>query len=131
MISCEALSTTEAGPCFPIFEEAFLEYGLPMAIRSDNGTPFAGGNSAWNLTTLSVWWIRLGIKLERIKPGNPQQNGRHERMHRTLKLEATKPDAFNLLQQQERFDNFIKEFNFERPHQALDMKCPGVCTKNL
>lgn len=129
VISCEALSTTEAGPCFAIFEEAFLEYGLPMAIRSDNGTPFASGNSAWNLTTLSVWWIRLGIKLERIEPGNPQQNGRHERMHRTLKLEAIKPAAFNLLQQQERFDNFIKEFNFERPHQALDMKCPAVVYK--
>ncbi len=125
VISCEALSTTEADPCFAVFEEAFQEYGLPLAIRSDNGTPFASGNSAWNLTRLSVWWIRLGIKLERIKPGHPEQNGRHERMHRTLKFEAIKPAAPNLLQQQERFYSFIEEFNFERPHQALDMKCPA------
>jgi len=130
VLSCEALSSTESDPCFAVFEEAFKEYGLPLAIRSDNGTPFAGGNSAWNLTRLSVWWIRLGIKLERIKPGCPQQNGRHERMHRTLKYEATKPAAGNLLQQQERFDNFVKEFNFERPHQAIDMKCPADVYKN-
>lgn len=125
VISCEALESTEINPCFAVFEEVFQEYGLPMAIRSDNGTPFAGGNSTWNLTRLSVWWIRLGIRLERIKPGNPQQNGRHERMHRTLKLEATKPPAYNLLQQQEKFDRFRDEFNFERPHQALDMKRPA------
>ena len=132
VISCEALSSTEVNPCFAIFEEAFQEYGLPLAIRSDNGTPFASGNSTWNLTRLSVWWIRLGIKLERIKPGNPQQNGRHERMHRTLKLEATKPASSNLLQQQERFDHFKNEFNFERPHQAIDMKYPAdVYKKSL
>lgn len=125
VISCEALSSTELDPCFAVFEEAFQEYGLPTAIRSDNGAPFAGGNSIWSLTRLSVWWIRLGIKLERIKPGNPQQNGRHERMHRTLKFEATKPPASNLLQQQEKFDHFRDEFNFERPHQALGMKCPA------
>ncbi|MBU0768581.1 MAG: IS481 family transposase [Proteobacteria bacterium] len=125
VISCEALESTEINPCFAVFEETFQEYGLPIAIRSDNGTPFAGGNSIWNLTRLSVWWIRLGIRLERIKPGCPQQNGRHERMHRTLKLEATKPPASNLLQQQEKFDQFRDEFNFERPHQALDMKRPA------
>jgi len=125
IISCEALSNTEINPCFAVFEEAFLEYGLPVAMRSDNGAPFAGGNSLWNLTRLSVWWIRLGIKLERITPGNPQENGRHERMHRTLKLEATNPVGNNLLQQQERFDNFRKEFNYQRPHQALEMKRPA------
>lgn len=125
LISCEALSSTESAPCFAVFEEAFQEYGLPLAIRSDNGAPFASGNSAWNLTRLSVWWIRLGVKLERIKPGHPQQNGRHERMHRTLKLEATKPSVANLLQQQEKFDQFKDEFNRERPHQALDMKRPA------
>lgn len=124
IISCEALSSTEINPCFAVFEEAFHEYGLPTAIRSDNGAPFASGNSAWNLTRLSVWWIRLGIKLERIRPGHPQENGRHERMHRTLKLEATSPTISNLLQQQERFDYFSKEFNYERPHQAIAMKCP-------
>lgn len=125
LLSCEALNSTEVDPCFRVFEEAFQEYGLPTAIRSDNGIPFASGNSAWNLTKLSVWWIRLGIKIERIKPGNPQQNGRHERMHRTLKLEATNPPASNLLQQQEKFDHFIHEFNFERPHQSLNMKFPA------
>lgn len=125
LISCEALSSTEEKPCFSVFEEAFKEYGLPDAIRSDNGIPFAGGTSLWNLTRLSVWWIRLGIKLERIEPGNPQQNGRHERMHRTLKLEATHPARSNLLQQQETFDKFKARFNCERPHQALDMKRPA------
>lgn len=125
VISCEALSGTELNPCFAVYEEAFQEYGLPTAIRSDNGAPFACGNSAWNLTRLSVWWMRLGIKLERIEPGNPQQNGRHERMHRTLKLEAATPAGANLLQQQEKFDHFRSEFNYERPHQALNMKCPA------
>jgi len=125
VISCEALSSNEENPCFLVFEEAFEEYGIPYAMRSDNGIPFASGNSLWNLTKLSVWWIRLGIKLERIEPGNPQQNGRHERMHRTLKLEATKPARSNLLQQQETFEYFKQQFNFERPHQAIEMKCPG------
>lgn len=77
------------------------------------------------MTRLAVWWIRLGIKLERIKPGNPQQNGRHERMHRTLKLAATQPPGMNLLQQQEKFFAFMDEYNNERPHQALDMRCPA------
>jgi putative transposase len=124
LFTCEALEGTRERPCFSIFEEAFQEYGLPSAIRSDNGIPFASGNSTWNMTRLSVWWMRLGIKLERIEPGNPQQNGRHERMHRTLKLEATQPRD-NLLQQQEGFDRFRERFNHERPHQALGMKCPG------
>jgi putative transposase len=77
------------------------------------------------LSRLSVWWLRLGIEIERIKPGNPQQNGRHERMHLTLKLEATKPAARNFLQQQARFDDFIDCYNNERPHQALNMQCPA------
>jgi putative transposase len=124
LFTCEALESTAERPCFSIFEEAFQEHGLPLAIRSDNGIPFAGGNSMWNMTRLSVWWIRLGIKLERIEPGCPQQNGRHERMHRTLKLEASEPRS-NLLQQQETFDRFRKRFNDERPHQALNMRCPG------
>jgi putative transposase len=131
LFTCESLSSTAESPCFPAFEQAFKEYGLPIAIRSDNGIPFASGNSLWNLTKLSVWWIRLGIRLERIKPGNPQQNGRHERMHRTLKLEATRPARDNLLQQQETFDDFKQSFNYERPHQALEMKCPAdVYTKS-
>lgn len=125
IISCEALSSTCEDPCFTVFDRAFREYGLPSAMRSDNGVPFASGNSMWGLTRLSVWWIRLGIKLERIQPGNPQQNGRHERMHRTLKAETTKPAASNQLQQQEKFDYFVEEFNSERPHQALEMRKPG------
>ena len=76
------------------------------------------------MSRLSVWWLRLGIAVERIKPGHPQQNGRHERMHLTLKKEATKPAGGNLLQQQEKFDAFVEEFNTERPHQALAMKFP-------
>jgi len=129
LISCEALSGTREEPCYSVFEEAFEEYGLPKGIRSDNGVPFASGNSLWGLTKLSVWWIRLGIKIERIRPGNPQENGRHERIHRTLKLEATKPPAGNILQQQEKFYGFVKEYNYERPHQALSMKTPAELYK--
>ncbi len=125
LLICESLNSNQEAPCFPVFEQAFKEYGLPQAIRSDNGVPFACGNSLWNLTKLSVWWIRLGIKLERIQPGNPQQNGRHERMHRTLKAEATHPARSNILQQQETFDEFREVFNYQRPHQALEMKTPS------
>jgi hypothetical protein len=107
------------------FERLFHERGLPLAIRSDNGVPFASPNALFNLSKLSVWWLRLGIAIERIKPGRPQQNGRHERMHLTLKKEATRPPGFNSLQQQERFDAFVHEFNTERPHEALGMKCPA------
>jgi putative transposase len=126
---CKSLDSTEESPCFPVYEQAFKEFGLPSAIRSDNGSPFANGNSMWNLSKLSIWWIRLGIRLERIKPGNPQENGRHERMHRTLKLEATKPARENILQQQETFDDFKQSYNFERPHQAIGMKCPAELYK--
>jgi hypothetical protein len=98
---------------------------LPSAIRSDNGVPFASPNALFNLSKLSVWWLRLGIAIERIKPGQPQQNGRHERMHLTLKKEATRPPGMNCLQQQARFDAFMHEFNVERPHEALAMKCPA------
>jgi putative transposase len=101
------------------------ERGLPANIRSDNGVPFASAHALFNLSKLAVWWLRLGIGIERIKPGHPQQNGRHERMHLTLKKEATKPAASNFLQQQARFDKFIEVFNNERPHEALDMKCPA------
>jgi len=95
------------------------------AIRSDNGVPFASPMALFGLSKLVVWWLQLGITVERIKPGNPQQNGRHERMHLTLKHEATQPASFNFLQQQSRFDDFVDEFNNERPHQAIGMKYPG------
>ena len=125
LIACEALSTTKEAYAFTVFESVFKEFGLPNAIRTDNGVPFASPNALFNLSKLSVWWLRLGIDIERIKPGCPQQNGRHERMHLTLKLETTKPAAANFLQQQARFDDFIDCFNNERPHQALDMDCPA------
>jgi putative transposase len=125
LIACEALSSTREVYAFSVFESAFREFGLPRAIRTDNGVPFASPNALFNLSRLSVWWLRLGIEIERIRPGNPQQNGRHERMHLTLKLETTKPAAGNFLQQQGKFDNFVDCYNNERPHQALDMQCPA------
>jgi putative transposase len=125
LISCDGVKSTKADLAFTVFEGAFREYGLPSAIRTDNGVPFASGNALFGLTRLSVWWLRLGISLQRIKPGHPQQNGRHERMHLTLKQDATKPATFNFLQQQERFDTFVGVYNNERPHQALDGAYPG------
>jgi putative transposase len=125
LIACEALSSTKEDYAFSVFESTFKEFGLPRAIRTDNGVPFASPNALFGLSKLSVWWLRLGIEIERIKPGHPQQNGRHERMHLTLKLETTKPAARNFLQQQGKFDDFIDCYNNERPHQALAMQCPA------
>jgi putative transposase len=125
LLSCEALSSTRGQYAFTVFERVFKDFGLPLAIRTDNGVPFASANSLFGLSRLSVWWLRLGIGIERIQPAHPEQNGRHERMHLTLKKEATKPAAKNLLQQQGRFDHFIQEYNQERPHQALGMKYPA------
>lgn len=129
LLLCEALESVREDTALTAFERLFHERGLPQAIRSDNGVPFASPNGLFNLSRLSVWWLRLGIHIERIKPGNPQQNGRHERMHLTLKKEATKPAGMNTLQQQARFDDFIHEFNTERPHEALAMKCPAELYK--
>jgi putative transposase len=125
LLTCEALSTTQEKFAFSVFERTFKEFGLPRAIRTDNGVPFASAHALYGLSKLAVWWLRLGIDIERIKPGHPQQNGRHERMHLTLKKEATKPAAANVLQQQARFDAFVDQFNRERPHQALGMKVPA------
>jgi putative transposase len=125
LLCCDALGTTKEMYAFTVFERAFKDFGLPLAIRTDNGVPFASASAFFGLSKLSVWWLRLGISIERIQPGNPQQNGRHERMHLTLKKEATKPPAKNLLQQQEKFDRFIDYYNQERPHQALNGRCPG------
>jgi transposase InsO family protein len=125
LLLCEALDSTREDLAVTAFERLFRERGLPLAIRSDNGVPFASPNALFNLSKLSVWWLRLGIAIERIKPGHPQQNGRHERMHLTLKKEATRPPAANSLQQQARFDDFLQEFNSERPHEALAMKRPA------
>lgn len=125
ILMCDGQTSTKAVTALPAFERLFKERGLPKAIRSDNGVPFASPNGLFNLSKLSVWWLRLGIEIERIKPGNPQQNGRHERMHRTLKAEATRPAGMNFLQQQARFDAFVAEFNDERPHEALAMQRPA------
>jgi putative transposase len=108
----------------PLFMAAFREYGLPQAIRTDNGPPFGSrGLGGWS--RLSVWWLKLGIVHERIEPGQPQQNGRHERMHRTLKAEATQPPQANQRAQQRTFAHFVREFNDERPHQALGQVTPA------
>lgn len=125
LIGCEALTTTQAALARTTFERIFEECGLPAAMRTDNGVPFACPRAIYGLSALSVWWLRLGIRLERIRPGHPEQNGRHERMHLTLKQEATKPAAANALQQQAKFDAFRQGFNHERPHQALGMQVPA------
>lgn len=125
LFAVEAFDSNRQDGVIQAFVRLFKDYGLPGAIRSDNGVPFASPNGLYNLSKLSVWWLRLGIAIERIKPGRPQQNGRHERMHLTLKRETTKPASQNSLQQQARFEAFVKEFNEERPHEALDMKTPA------
>lgn len=125
LFAVEAFDSNRQDGVIEAFVQLFKEYGLPGAIRSDNGVPFASPNGLYNLSRLSVWWLRLGIAIERIKPGQPQQNGRHERMHLTRKNETTKPAGQNSLQQQARFDDFIKEFNEQRPHEALGMKTPA------
>src|SRR6202167_1596693 len=124
LLLCEAMESIKEQGAFTTFERLFQERGLPYAMRSDNGVPFASQNGLFNLSRLAVWWLRLGITIERIQPGHPQQNGRHERMHRTLKMDATRPAGSNFLQQQAKFDSFVQVFNNERRHEALDMKCP-------
>jgi putative transposase len=119
LIACEALSTTKEPYAFSVFETVFKEFGLPRAIRTDNGVPFASPNALFGLSRLAVWWLRLGIEIERIKPGHPQQNGRHERMHLTLKLETTKPAAKNFLQQQAKFDSFVECYNRASQHPSV------------
>ena len=125
LLACEGMENTKESHAFNTFEQTFIKCGLPKTIRTDNGLPFSSCNALFGLSKLSVWWLRLGIHIERIKPGNPQENGRHERMHLTLKKEATKPPGENLLQQQEKFDRFIEEFNTQRPHQAIGMQYPS------
>lgn len=124
VLGCEALESTAEDGVRPAFKAVFEEYGVPDAIRMDNGAPFASAGLA-GLTHLSVWWMRLGIRMERIQPGHPEQNGRHERMHLTLKQDTSRPPKNNILQQQERFDEFRQEFNEARPHEALGMKYPA------
>jgi putative transposase len=124
LLRCEGLASTKLQAVRPHFEAAFREYGLPAAIRSDNGPPFASV-APGGLSTLSVWWIQSGIQPLRIDPGEPQQNGVHERMHRTLGQEAINPAADRMTDQQRAFDCFRREYNDERPHEALGMKPPS------
>jgi putative transposase len=126
LLGCQALASTAGAGAKPIFTRLFQEYGLPNRIRSDNGVPFAT-NTLARLSTLSAWWVRLGILPELIEPGRPAQNGRHERMHRTLKAETTRPAAGSLGAQQRKFNVFREEFNHERPHEALNQETPASC----
>lgn len=124
LLSCQALRSTSCAAARPVFRRLFQEFGLPTRIRTDNGVPFATVSLA-RLSSLSAWFVRLGILPELIEPGKPQQNGRHERMHRTLKAEATRPPGANLSTQQRTFNRFRREFNFERPHEAIELQTPA------
>ncbi len=125
LIRCEIVEDPDGDAVRSVLDSAFREFGLPTAIRSDNGPPFAS-TGAGGLTSLAVWLLRLGIRLERIVPGKPQQNGKHERMHLTLKLETATPPKASLFHQQKAFDLFRHEYNEERPHEALDLKPPAT-----
>lgn len=124
LLGCRGLLSTETVGAKAAFKELFKKYGLPSAIRSDNGVPFAS-NALGRLSELSVWWTRLGIGRELIEPGHPQQNGQHERMHRTLKAETTRPPAANLAQQQRLFNRFRREYNHVRPHEGIGLETPA------
>jgi len=124
LLGCYALESTEEDPAIEMLADVFRRWGLPAAIRTDNGCPFAS-RALLGLSHMSVWWRRLGINHERIPPGHPEQNGRHERMHKTLKAETTRPAGVSFLQQQERFDQWCDEFNDERPHEALNDDTPS------
>ena len=124
ILGCRGLYSTAHIGARPVFRGLFKEYGLPKIIRSDNGVPFAT-TAIGRLSRLSIWWIRLGIYPELIEPGHPEQNGRHERMHKTLKQETTRPPAATMRGQQRRFNRFRVEFNEERPHEALGQETPA------
>jgi putative transposase len=126
LLRCQAAKHPDIWYTKPLFEATFREYGIPESIRIDNGAPFASVGIG-GLSELSVWWIKLGIRPERIEPGKPAQNGRHERMHRTLKQETAQPPRANAREQQKAFDEFRQEYNWERPHQALQGKSPADC----
>ena len=125
LLRCQQVEKTNTEQVRAIFEAAFRECGLPQAIRTDNGAPFASRAIA-GLSRLAVWWMKLGIVPERIAAGHPEQNGRHERMHRTLKQETASPPAANRRRQQRAFDRFRREFNEQRPHEALNLETPSA-----
>jgi putative transposase len=125
LLRVQGLLNTRGIGSRPVFERAFRDYGLPLAIRTDNGVPFAN-SGLHGLTQLNVWWLRLGIQHQRIRPASPQENGAHERMHRTLKAATARPPATDLLQQQRAFAAFQREYNEVRPHAALGGDPPAV-----
>jgi len=129
LLRCHSVEKTDTEHVQAIFTAAFREYGLPDVMRTDNGPPFASRAVA-GISRLSLYWMKLGIRPERIKPGHPEQNGRHERMHRTLKAETAKPPAANRAAQQRAFDRFRQHYNEERPHEALGQKTPASCYQN-
>ena len=124
-LALDGLESTDGGRAGPVFERAFREFGLPRAILSDNGPPFVASRGLRGLTYLSVWWLRLGIQPIRTEPASPEQNGAHERFHRTLKAETSKPPAGDRNAQQRRFNRFRAIYNDERPHEALDQATPA------
>lgn len=124
LLVCRGLPGPTEEACRKYFEKAFREYGLPQVLRTDNGTPFSS-NALAGLSRLSIWWVKLGIRPERIEPGKPQQNGRHERMHRTLKQETASPPEAHMRAQQRAFDAFRQEYNQVRPHEALGLRTPA------
>lgn len=124
LLGCQGMTGTLLEPSKVLFTRLFQEHGLPRRIKTDNGVPFAAPTLG-RLSRLSVWWIKLGVLPELIEPGKPQQNGRHERMHKTLKDETTKPAAANARAQQRKFNAFMQEYNHDRPHEALDMRTPA------
>jgi len=126
LLRCQAAKHPDVWYTMPLFEATFREYGLPECIRTDNGAPFASVGIG-GLSELSVWWMKLGIRHDRIQPGKPAQNGRHERMHRTLKQETAQPPRGTLREQQSAFDRFRQEYNHQRPHQALQGRTPAEC----
>ena len=128
LLGCEGLLSVKTVLAKPVFRRLFGEVGLPLGIRTDNGPPFAS-NAIHGLTSLNVWWMQLGIVHQRIDPGCPQQNGAHERMHRTLKARTTRPPRATRRQQQLVFNKFQREFNEERPHEALDDEVPASLWK--
>ena len=124
ILCCEGLSSVRGGPAKRRLDLAFRRYGLPEVIRSDNGAPFVG-RGLYGLSQLNVWWTKLGIRHDRIRPASPQENPRHERMHRTLKEYTTLPPANTFSAQQRRFDGFVEEFNCVRPHQGIGWEVPA------
>jgi putative transposase len=129
LMACHGLPSTKGHGVRPVFDRLFREHGLPRAIRTDNGVPFAT-TGIHGLSQLNVWWMRLGIQHQRILPGQPQQNGAHERMHKTLKADAIRPPRATLIAQQRAFNHFRRQYNEERPHQHLRGRTPASCYRS-